>query len=345
MDVSAWIEKFGVCHAYHPGLARAIGVKESIFLRQLVYWTPKAANRRGEGWIHKTVEKMEIETGLRYKEQIRVRASLMSRGLLEETYDRTEHRLYFRVIPEGIEKIQIEYLTDGHIPIRKMPPDKREDTTCQKVSSYKEQEITHEITQQSKPSAEKRSADSRHFEIREHIKSEYTRCTGLDPAPWSGRDAKSLDNFLKANSQWTVEKIKELVGNRFDSEVNQADPAYTWLPQLQKFVFPLDNWGKPIRRGAPFSEGMIYAGPSGAEPPCRLTASGAHRMDDSPPLSRSEQRLLRGRTNLAIAVAEISSSPLTRNDSEANEGDREERFGIAEFAAMIRGIEPIKRMP
>jgi hypothetical protein len=133
--------------------------------------------------------------------------------------------------------------------------------------------LNNKLKSKNKPSAEneKPSADPRHSPIREHIQTCFTEWTKLPTAPWNGRDAKALDNFLKANPSWEVETIKTLVTNRFDSEVNQADPAYTWLPQLQKYVYPLDKFGKPVKpRG--YAEGLKYntdvpSGPPKQYPP------------------------------------------------------------------------------
>jgi hypothetical protein len=170
-----------------------------------------------------------------------------------------------------------------------------------------------------KPSAEKPSADSRHSEIREHIKTRFTEWTGLDPAPWTARDAKALDNFLKANSQWTIEKIKELVDNRFDSEENQADPAYKWIPQLQKYVYPLDKWGKPVKPRA-FSEGMKW----------------------KPVVSKTEERIERNREKLAVAVAEVNGIPLPNTAPPLK--TIEATYGMADVAELLKDITAKKRL-
>jgi hypothetical protein len=101
--------------AYYPSLARLVGLKESIFLCQLLYWSPKGRHDKGEGWIYKTAEEMEVETGLSYKEQIRLRKSLFRQGLIEENYARSEHRLYFRVNADNLDLLG-EHMTKSNVP-------------------------------------------------------------------------------------------------------------------------------------------------------------------------------------------------------------------------------------
>jgi hypothetical protein len=185
-----------------------------------------------------------------------------------------------------------------------------------------------------KPSAGKLSADTRHSEIRQHIKSRFTEWTGLNPAPWSGRDAKALDNFLKANSKWPVEKLKELVDNRFDSEENQADPAYKWIPQLQKYVYPLDKWGKPVKpRG--FSEGL--KAPRNSDVPL-----GRPQWDYSDLPSKTERRIERNREKLAVAVAEVNGIPLPSAAPPLK--TIEVTYGMSDVAEMLKDITAKKRL-
>jgi hypothetical protein len=79
-----------------PRLAIALGgVKESVFVCQLLYWEGKQYD--SERWIHKSLEEVGAETGLSRYEQDGVRRTLERKGILESRYDRLVHRLYFRV--------------------------------------------------------------------------------------------------------------------------------------------------------------------------------------------------------------------------------------------------------
>lgn len=140
------LKRLGPCVVYYPSLARLIGLKESIFLCQLIYWTPRGRNDKGDGWIYKSVEEMEEETGLSYKEQLRLRKSLSMMGLLEEKYERDSHNLYFKVNADELDS-RGEHMTFGHMPKSDQAPAQREGGTLPKVISYKEAEITQENTQ------------------------------------------------------------------------------------------------------------------------------------------------------------------------------------------------------
>jgi hypothetical protein len=96
MRLSDFLTGVGRPVAYYPGLRRITGsTNATIFICQLVYWTGKESS--GDGWIYKTSDEIEEETGLSYKEQTTAREKLIAAGLLEERYARLEHRIHFKV--------------------------------------------------------------------------------------------------------------------------------------------------------------------------------------------------------------------------------------------------------
>jgi hypothetical protein len=91
-----FVRNWGSPVAYYPRLAIALGgVKEAVFVCQLLYWEGKQSD--SERWIHKSLEEIRSETGLSRYEQEGVRRTLEKEGILESRYERLEHRLYFRV--------------------------------------------------------------------------------------------------------------------------------------------------------------------------------------------------------------------------------------------------------
>lgn len=133
------LEKFGRPMTYYPSIAKWLGLKETIFLCQLIYWTPKAHS--GDGWIYKKVEEMQAETGLTYKEQIRLRESLVTQGLLEQRYSREEHVLHFKVNYTKFNSVAAQHMTKRQMPKHmtksKMPASaQRGDGTLPKVSRH-----------------------------------------------------------------------------------------------------------------------------------------------------------------------------------------------------------------
>ena len=96
MRFAEFVRNAGSPVAYYPRLAIALGgVKEAVFVCQLLYWEGKQSDP--ERWIHKTLEDVRAETGLSRYEQDGVRRTLERKGILECRYDRLVHRLYFRV--------------------------------------------------------------------------------------------------------------------------------------------------------------------------------------------------------------------------------------------------------
>ena len=96
MRFAEFVRNSGSPVAYYPRLAIALGgVKEAVFVCQLLYWEGKQSDP--ERWIHKSLEEIRSETGLSRYEQEGVRRTLEKAGILESRYERLEHRLYFRV--------------------------------------------------------------------------------------------------------------------------------------------------------------------------------------------------------------------------------------------------------
>jgi hypothetical protein len=96
MRFAEFVRNSGSPVAYYPRLAIALGgVKEAVFVCQLLYWEGKQSD--SQRWIHKSLEEVRAETGLSRYEQDGVRRTLERVGILESRYDRLVHRLYFRV--------------------------------------------------------------------------------------------------------------------------------------------------------------------------------------------------------------------------------------------------------
>ena len=96
MRFAEFVRNSGSPVAYYPRLAIALGgVKEAVFVCQLLYWEGKQSD--SERWIHKSLEEVRVETGLSRYEQDGVRRTLERKGILECRYDRLVHRLYFRI--------------------------------------------------------------------------------------------------------------------------------------------------------------------------------------------------------------------------------------------------------
>lgn len=103
MRVADVLRELGRPIAYYPFLARYLGgVNAAVFFCQIFYWQDKATSELG---VHKTVEELETETGLSYEEQRAARTKLRAAGVLIETQKRIEHRTYFRVDEDELERL------------------------------------------------------------------------------------------------------------------------------------------------------------------------------------------------------------------------------------------------
>ena len=265
-SVTTSLQTLGPCLTYYPKLANILGLKESILLCQLIYWTSRTEDP--DRWVFKSAKEFEIETGLGYKEQRRAREVLRGRGLVEEKASREEHRLYFRIVPEAIDsafehmpKGKVlkkrrmvpngnEHLPDEHMPKRQEAPAQREDGTCPKGSSYIEAEITAETTQrlhsssQGKP-AKSSAQDQRFTPFRKRFEAYYAKAN-VDPqthepipAPWDAREAGSLARWLRANPTITEEQWHRALLNRYRSPVTHTD-------RLSRFIENMPSWMKGL---------------------------------------------------------------------------------------------------
>ena len=130
-NTSGIIRSLGRPISFYPGLAKKVGISEAIFLGQLIYWTPKGRNE--DGWIYKSAEEIETETSIPYRTQVRLRERLKAMNLIEESYAREEHNLYFRIKEETLDALVSD---EEHLTERQVPPDKVAGATCQDGSSH-----------------------------------------------------------------------------------------------------------------------------------------------------------------------------------------------------------------
>ena len=111
---SDFLESLGRPVAYYPSLARALGsIKAAVFLAQLIYWTPRA--KKADGWVFKTAEEWEADTGLTYEEQRGAKKILGEDGknVIEIRYARSAHTVYYRVKRDVLDAL---WEASGKIP-------------------------------------------------------------------------------------------------------------------------------------------------------------------------------------------------------------------------------------
>lgn len=115
MSLTKYIKDLGRPVAYYPNLKKVTGsTPATILLCQLLYWSDKTK----DGWIWKTSQEIEEETGLTYNEQRYAREVLKSIGLIQDEYKRLSHEIRFYVNQEVLNKSWEEV---GGSPITEIP--------------------------------------------------------------------------------------------------------------------------------------------------------------------------------------------------------------------------------
>lgn len=101
MRFADFLDGIGGYVAFHPRMTKFCGsTNANVFLSNMFAWS--GHGKDPDGWIYKSSEDIEFETGLSYKEQAAARRLLVSRGFIEEKHRRFEHRMYFRVDKDRI---------------------------------------------------------------------------------------------------------------------------------------------------------------------------------------------------------------------------------------------------
>ncbi|MGV7078458.1 DNA replication protein [Testudinibacter sp. P80/BLE/0925] len=111
MRASQVLKLIGRPVAYYKDLARPLGgATAAILFSQLFYWSDKTDNPLG---VYKQLEELCDETGLTLEELRSARKKLVSLGVLNETYKRLEHRLYFKLDLAVFDELMIEFGEQG----------------------------------------------------------------------------------------------------------------------------------------------------------------------------------------------------------------------------------------
>lgn len=121
----------------HPWLVKLLGgLKETVFFTNIAQWIP-STDRTKE--VYKSMEQIQEETGLSRKEQINARKKLRDLHVIKERHAKMEHRLYFSLNIEGIDKLlESREVPKGDVPPLEQVP-KGDEVGAQRAFRYKEQ--------------------------------------------------------------------------------------------------------------------------------------------------------------------------------------------------------------
>jgi len=124
----------GCSFPVYPILLNKLGVNEAILLCRICWW------QKGEHeWVKKSVDEIQKQTGLKYKQQKLARENLVEKGIIQQEYHRLSHTLRFRILAEAL-KMEFEdeasaEREDGHLPKQEEASAVSADGICRKGSS------------------------------------------------------------------------------------------------------------------------------------------------------------------------------------------------------------------
>lgn len=221
MKLTEFLQDVGRPIAYFPKLKRLTGsTTATILLCQFIYWIGKEADK--DGWLYKTSEEIEEETGLTYNEQKTARKALVEAGLLEEYYARLEHQLRFRVCLDKInEKWGNEQPQNGEC----------DDSTFGNDESPRSLNSITEITTENIPlSIENAIFAGKPVVTDERVREELEACAAFERAfgierPWNWFPPK--DEKLWAEFRAKLRELWKQDANCFEGYARWANAPYS----------------------------------------------------------------------------------------------------------------------
>ncbi len=115
------LEQLGPWVSYPPRLAECLGgVKEAIFMTHILWWKKHSE----DGWVFRTRDDIERETGLSRWEQETARRNLRQLGVLREEYRGIPRRLFFYVDMGKLDEVWKSFIESSPEPAP-MPVDKQ----------------------------------------------------------------------------------------------------------------------------------------------------------------------------------------------------------------------------
>ena len=173
-----------------------IGVTAALFLSQMIYWTNRSDD---DGWVYKTQEEWEEETGLSRYEQEGARKKLRSIGVLQEKKKGVPARLFYKVDNDVLFQALVAANKDAEKPHTGMQETSKQE--CGKPASSSagkprsNTEITTEITTETTTEITKNARKQ---------KNTFSLPAGLNLDAWGLWMQYRIDRKLKPYKQTTL---------------------------------------------------------------------------------------------------------------------------------------------
>lgn len=207
MKLTDFLQDIGRPVAYYPGLKKITGsTTATILLCQFIYWRGKESS--GDGWLYKTSQEIEDETGLTYNEQKTARAVLVKVGLIQEHYARLDHQLKFMVNLDAINEkwgnpqLEIPQSDDSTLGNETSPYslNSNTETTTENIPA-KPDIVDAELKYNIKPNGI-RDAIARHFKLTPNWEAKYNR----QFLEWSVSISMTPEQIERAAHVWRMDK-------------------------------------------------------------------------------------------------------------------------------------------
>ncbi len=244
MKLTDFLNNVGRPVAYYPKLRRVTGsTNATILLCQFMYWRGKEAS--GDGWLYKTADEIEKETGLSYGEQKTARRDLISAGLLEEHYARLDHQMRFKLDLDALnEKWEVE---ETNIPESGKPKFGNE----QKPHSLNESENTAENTMPAE--AVSKIIQEADKEVDTVLGFEKLAQEAEQKGAWRGREYFVGSEYLKYADWWHTKTGLHMYGTKGKAKFDKGwQKAFKELWENDVTIASLDiawestKWKHPL---------------------------------------------------------------------------------------------------
>jgi hypothetical protein len=206
--------------AYYPELVKITGsVSATLFLCQLFYWDGKQSDRAG--WIFKTQDEIEKETGLSRWEQQTARRVLGERGFIREKYAGMPRKVHYRVMKKSIYTAWKEHcartsvLGNQHVGSPRTGMRKSHLSVCGNATHKSEEnhhalytEITHKNTSKSTTTLRKKQDGKQEDE--EQWKERYMKELDAFPLSPEIKDMVLENGLRQRRESQYFEKFKEV---------------------------------------------------------------------------------------------------------------------------------------
>lgn len=141
-------ENIGSFVIHHPRFGKFLGSQNAALIMELLLgWDGQQWDK--SGWIYKTAEEMEIETGLTEKQQLLAIKKLLALKVIEKKLRKVPARNHFRIDKRYLQELWIEWVK-ANPPIPKRPTvsakEESQSSPLVETTTYIPHEYTHSPT-------------------------------------------------------------------------------------------------------------------------------------------------------------------------------------------------------